>query len=242
MQANRREPLTWDMIEAHRASIGTKSFFSVEAAMLDWLIVGLHTGFRLSEWAQADPDVMKKASQGKTLWKLSRTGDSIAIIRSDVKFGKSSKGFEYVKIRYRWQKNGENGEGVLYGAASQGHPYRCPVIAMKNILRRAESLKLPADAPLAWFHDGKCRHMITDKHICLFLRAAARVAHDVVDPEELQRWSAHSIRVGACVILHEGGADPMLIKSQLRWKSDTFITYLRHTPMIAKRHSELIQK
>jgi hypothetical protein len=238
---NRREPLTWAMVDAVRSSASSKSFFSLEATMVDWLTVGMFSGFRLSEWAQADSVVSKKSSQGHTPWQLSRKRDPIAITRSDISISKGLDGLEHLTIRYRWQKNGQNGESVLYGAASLGYPYRCPVIAMRNILRRAESLGVPADAPLAWFLAGKTKYLITDKHICSVLRQAARDAHGVHNVHDLQRWSAHSIRVGACVLLHEKGADPMFIKSQLRWKSDTFLTYLRHTHVLALRHSALIQ-
>ena len=238
---NRREPLTWDMVDTLRSNPASKSFFSLEAAMLDWLTVGMYAGFRLSEWAQADSDVNKKTSHGQPAWKLSRKHDSIAIIRSDVSISKDPDGAEYLKIRYRWQKNGQNGESILYGAASQGYPYRCPVTAMRNILRRADSLRLPPDAPLAWFLEGQHQQLITDKYICSILRKTASNTYKIIDDEALQRWSAHSIRVGACVLLHEKGAEPLFIKSQLRWKSDTFLTYLRHTPVLAKRHSALIQ-
>lgn len=236
---NRREPLTWAMIDSLRATI--PYFFSLEAAMVDWLTVGMYSGFRLSEWAQADSIAHKLTAQGHPTWKLSRKGDSIAIIRSDISISRGLDGFEHLTIRYRWQKNGQNGESVLYGAASHGFPYRCPVIAMRNILRRADSLGISADAPLAWFSDGKAKQLITDKHITSVLRQSARKAHAISNDDDLSRWTAHSIRVGACVLLHEKGADPLFIKSQLRWKSDTFLTYLRHTHVLALRHSALIQ-
>jgi hypothetical protein len=237
--ANRREPLTWPMVDHIRSLTKSKSADSLDHAMADWLTVGMFTGFRLSEWAQADSVVAKKTSQGKTPWKLSRKHDSIAITRSDVSFGKALNGNDYVAIKYRWQKNGENGEKVLYGA-SQGNPSHCPVLAMHNIIRRAERFKIPNDAPLAWFAENKQRHLITDKHICTILRPAARAIYQIENRDDINRWSAHSIRVGACVLLHEQGAEPMLIKNQLRWRSDTFLTYLRHTPQVAFRHAALI--
>lgn len=236
----RREPLTWAMVDYLRST--STPFLSLEAAMVDWLTVGMYAGFRLSEWAQADSVVTKKSSLGHPSgWLLSRKCDSIAITRGDISISHGSDGQEHLAICYRWQKNGNNGEKVLYGAASHEHPHRCPVIAMRNILSRAEILGIPATAPLAWFLNDTGKQLITDKHICMILRRAARNAHEVLNDDDLQRWSAHSIRVGACVLLHEKGADPMFIKSQLRWKSDTFLTYLRHTHMLALRHSTLIQ-
>eukprot|EP00957_Ditylum_brightwellii_P208882 15359365-Ditylum_brightwellii.AAC.1 len=46
-------------------------------------------------------------------------------------------------------------------------------------------------------------------------------------PEDIQRLSSHSIRVGTCVLLHSSGKDGDFIKLKLRWKSDTFRLYMR---------------
>ena len=198
----------------------------------------MYTGFRLSEWAQSHSCVSKNKQKQATLWKLSRKQDSISIIKHDITFGYSIDGTQHVAIRYRWQKNGQNGEKVLYGASA--NPNRCPVIAASNILRRAELLKIPDDAPLSWFCINKERHLITDKYITKALRNAARTAHSVSNSTDLNRWSPHSIRVGACVALHEAGADTLLIQNQHRWRSDAFLVYLRHTPFVAARHSKLL--
>ncbi len=73
--------------------------------------------------------------------------DSVAITRVVITLSKGLDGLEHLTIYYRRHKNGQNGEKVLYGAASQGYPYRCPVIAMRNILRRAESLGIQITHP-----------------------------------------------------------------------------------------------
>jgi hypothetical protein len=52
----------------------------------------------------------------------------------------------------------------------------------------------------------------------------------VTDPKELEKFSSHSIRVGACVALHAAGVSKLNIKFALRWKSDSFYTYLRNLP------------
>ena len=47
----------------------------------------------------------------------------------------------------------------------------------------------------------------------------------------------HLIRIGACVLLHEHGHSTVFIKNRLRWKSDTFMDYLRDTVSLARKHA-----
>ena len=47
----------------------------------------------------------------------------------------------------------------------------------------------------------------------------------------------HSLRVGACVLLHSSNASADTIKWRLCWKSDSYRMYLRDTAAIAKTHN-----
>lgn len=60
--------------------------------------------------------------------------------------------------------------------------------------------------------------------------------------KELQLWSAHSFRVGACTLLHAMGYTGTEIKFLLRWRSDTFMDYLRNMTILSERHAETIDK
>jgi len=102
-------------------------------------------------------------------------------------------------------------------------------------------LKIPKDAPLSWFLHSDSRQLITDKHISLTLQGLAKNVYNISSIDDLKLWTPHSIRVGACVALHEAGAETLLIKNQLRWRSDAFLTYLRHTPKVAHLHTHLIE-
>jgi hypothetical protein len=53
---------------------------------------------------------------------------------------------------------------------------------------------------------------------------------------ELPRWSSHSLRVGACTILHSMGFNNTQIKWLLRWRSDAFMTYLRNLAVNSRQH------
>jgi hypothetical protein len=41
------------------------------------------------------------------------------------------------------------------------------------------------------------------------------------------------LRIGACMILFSAGLDAAQIKHRLRWKSDSFMSYLRDVPQLA---------
>ena len=53
----------------------------------------------------------------------------------------------------------------------------------------------------------------------------------------LSKWSAHSLRVGACTILHAMGFTENQIKFILQWQSSAFMVYLRSTRILADNHN-----
>ena len=54
--------------------------------------------------------------------------------------------------------------------------------------------------------------------------------YNIKASDELARYTTHSIRVGACVLLHETSQTPDFIKAHLRWRSDAYLMYLRNPP------------
>ena len=60
-------------------------------------------------------------------------------------------------------------------------------------------------------------------------------------PDDIKRFSSHSIGVGACVLLHHSGKDSKFIKLRLRWESDTFRLYLRNTTLLAGQHCKAVE-
>ena len=138
----------------------------------------------------------------------------------------------FVRIRWRTQKNLNNGETKLFAKA---HDARlCPVLAALRIILCFERLG-DADGVLGLAKRG----YLTDKVITKELRlAAAVVLGEEVTKEELQQYTPHSIRICACVLLHEQGHSGVFIKDRLRWRSDTYMDYLRDTPRLARQHAD----
>ena len=82
---------------------------------------------------------------------------------------------------------------------------------------------------------------IDDIHIKTILQEAAKQVYGIKCKKELARFSSHSIRVGACVLLHAQNISAEDIKFRLRWRSDSFRMYLRNIIQLAERHKDAIR-
>lgn len=69
------------------------------------------------------------------------------------------------------------------------------------------------------------------------LQFLATRTYDLTEKEDISRYTCHSLRVGACVLLHMSNASPDTIKLRLRWKSDSYLMYLRDTVKLASSHN-----
>jgi hypothetical protein len=54
------------------------------------------------------------------------------------------------------------------------------------------------------------------------------------------RYTGHSLRIGATVILYCGGAKDLEIQNRLRWRSLTFLDYLRNIPQSEVNHMHIL--
>ena len=104
--------------------------------------------------------------------------------------------------------------------------------------------KLPTLTPMAVYKcpTTSCPRFIIAREIETHMRSIAATVygfHPKRDVQQLQKWSAHSLRVGACTLLHASGVSASQIKFLLRWRSDAFMVYLRNTVPLAKRQNEI---
>eukprot|EP00957_Ditylum_brightwellii_P042891 3247012-Ditylum_brightwellii.AAC.1 len=72
------------------------------------------------------------------------------------------------------------------------------------------------------------------------LQSVAKSLYNLTNLEDTRRFSSHSIRVGACVLLHSLGKDGEFIKLRLHWKSETFRFYLRSTTLLVGQHCSAV--
>ena len=247
---NRREPLTPKMLlHLHMCVDGEDS---LSAALADWATMGINLGLRKSEWCQEQhekgPGGVKRAPDATPLAMIGDDGvfydDHNRRITGDVD---SIPGIpKKLKQTFRWQKNGQNGEMKTL-LRNDEEPHKCPCRAWKRILQRAKRLGVPPGHPVAVFAQKSKRNLastfklVVDKDVEKSLRNTARDVYNITSKKDLQRFSCHSYRVGACVQLHAAGIDPEDIKFRLRWRSDTFRDYLRDIDVVALRHLQAME-
>jgi hypothetical protein len=86
---------------------------------------------------------------------------------------------------------------------------------------------------------GKVIYLTSNK-IAELLRKAVKEVRPDTTSDKLKRYSAHSLRVWACVLLDEAGKLPDYIKKRLRWLGDSFRMYLRDTAIIQHQHVDAL--
>ena len=241
---NRREMITdgmmrWLLNESKRRHEDNEL-----AAIVDWLILGRYTGFRQSEWCQTSQSSFKRIEE----WPGQ---PPLAFIMSDIIFMDKNKrrinltsstshdDVFYIAIRWRKQKNGENGEEITF-ARDLANPAFCPVLATLRIVTRARRLGTPADVPIGVFSKKGQRLYISASLVAKYLRLAASTVLNIsLKDEYINRWSTHSVRVTAANLLHRERFADSFIQKRLRWKSTSFLDYLRNTFYAAEQHAGL---
>jgi hypothetical protein len=106
---------------------------------------------------------------------------------------------------------------------------------------RARWLNWPDDMPVAVYKTKKGKVIyLTGNIIAVLLRKAVKKVCPDTTPDKLKRYSAHSLRVWACVLRDEAGKFPDYIKKRLHWLGDSFRMYLRDTAIIQHQHVDAL--
>ena len=244
--SNRRSPLTPRMIKsAHEEPQCHPD--ALNTALLDWLILNMYLGARKCEWCQ-DASYLKKhrtfsknidgSSQAFTLEDFEFLGTGNKRVKINTVFHEESS-ITGVRIRWKFQKNNDNGQKLTY-FINKLSPKMCPVMAARNICARAMRLRIDPKGPIAIYSPRpgttKC-HFINNILVEKRLQFLATRTYDLTEKEDMARYTCHSLRVGACVLLHTSNASPDTIKLRLRWKSDSYLMYLRDTVKLASNHN-----
>ena len=112
---------------------------------------------------------------------------------------------KFVHIKCRFQKNGNNGEIIPFARNNLRVKF-CPVRAAFRIVKRAKRLKHSTILPLAVSQSPNIRikscSYLTSKLVHKHLKLAAKSAHGITAAADLKKFTPHSPRVGACVLLH----------------------------------------
>lgn len=140
--------------------------------------------------------------------------------------------------------NGNHGD-FKFQTRNFDNPHLCSVcnwleIAARFICLRGSSI---FDKQLAVCYNTKTKSVcnVTSSLATTAMRLLSNKVYGLTD-KELKLFSRHSIRVGACCALFAQGFSPDFIKRCLRWKSDSWQTYVRDLLVIAQNTMLLYQK
>jgi hypothetical protein len=223
------------------------------AALQDWFTIGLFAGLRKSEWNQ-DAGASAIGSQKRNIFQETQAfcaidfhfalSNGARVVGLDV-LTMPAELVTKLRITFRTQKNGANGQDKLF--ARNSNPQGCCCIrAAIRVMERFQRLRGSSDltTPLAIFlsSDGQCKLITADLVERVMRDLAAKVYHldPVKDKAALSLWSCHSLRVGACVILHGMGFNETQIQFMLRWRSNAFMTYLRNLTVLSQGQNTAI--
>jgi hypothetical protein len=245
--ARQRSPLDSKMYaEMLRRSNASRSLDSEHHTLFDATTIGRYLGPRVSEFAQTTDKTVDyhvypsgrrviKAFIANDFQFIDETGQVI-IELSDTSIDVVNR----VRVTWRIQKNRQNNQKVTL-SCDKSNPTICPVLAALRLVFRARRLSQPDSMPVACYLKKDALAYLTGSRIALHFRAAARAVRPNISKDDEQRYSAHSLRVWACVLLDEAGKSPDYIKKRLRWMGDSFRMYLRDTHVIQDQHREALR-
>jgi hypothetical protein len=245
--AVQRYPLNSEILaKLATTASSSRSIDSEKNLMFDMTCLGRFIGPRVSEYAQTSA---KKVDyhvypSGKRVIKAFTANDFVFFDKSghtlDLTDDSGLDQAHRVKITWRIQKNRRNGQKITLSGEKTCVTV-CAVRAAGRMVLRARRLGQPDDMPLACYSYKGTLHYLTGKRIAHLFRKAVKAIHPKTPEAELQRYSAHSLRVWACVLLDEAGMSPEFIMARLRWMGNSFRMYLRDTGIIQDKHRDVLR-
>jgi hypothetical protein len=146
-----------------------------------------------------------------------------------------------VQITWRIQKNCQKGQKIKLSAGTK-NPALCPVRGALRMVMRATHLGQPDDMPVPCYRTKKAPLLyITSTRIATLIRKAVKKVRQSTLDDDLKKYSAHSLRVWACVLLDKAGMSPSFIQKSLCWLGDLFKMYLHDTKAIQDKHLTALQ-
>ena len=247
--ARQRSPISKEMyVEiAKRAEASQKD--SEDSVLFDCFNLIRVGGFRVAEYAQKTQNKINEFEYGSgnkvvkafipTDWSFYNATRRLMTLHSLDGYGDLPK---KLKIIFRIQKNRKNGQSITF-AADDKHPHICPVRLAYRIFLRSKRLGQSDSQPMGVYenHQGLVKYLTGNK-ISEVLQAIAKKCHPDLTKDEILRFSSHSGRVWAVVLLDEAGMNPDFIKSRLRWMGESYRLYLRDTAILQRKHIAALEQ
>jgi len=233
--------------ELKKMAQASKSPDSEKNVLFDVTCIGRFLGPRVSEYAQTSPTKIDYHvyPSGKRVIKAFIADDFVfldklgKIIDSQSLTDESIDAVTKLRCTWRIQKNRRNGQAITLSSDDK-HPRLCPVRAALRLVLRARRCGQPDDRPVACYKAKDKLVYLTGKRVAALFREAVKTIYPNMSSVERARYSAHSLRVWACVLLDELGMSPHFIMSRLRWMGNSFRMYLRDTNVIQEKHLDIL--
>ncbi len=248
--ARQRSPITREMFSALLDLAKRSPLDSVEAVFADWFTFIRITSLHCAEYAQKTQSAFDKHEypSGKrvikafipTDWKFYDSSGALICIHS---LNSNPQEFpKKLKVTFWIQKNRQNGQSITL-VANGAHPDICPAQATYWIFLRSKRLGQSDSEPMSVLVNkfGITRYLTGNK-IQDVLRSIARAVHPDLTEDEIKRFSSHSGRVWALVLLNEVGMLPAFMTSRLRWMGDSYKLYLRDTSILQHKQVDALSK
>ncbi len=233
--------------ELQRAASSSHSCDSDQNLLFDILTLPRFIGPCISEYAQTTQDKVDYHvyPSGTRVIKAFTANDFVFYDKNSqvlTKIDDSSLDLAAsVQITWRIQKNRQNDQKIKL-SVDKKNPAICPIRGALRMVMRARRLAQPDDMPVACYRTKKAPLLfITGSRIATLLRKAVKKVQPSISADDLKKYSAHSLRVWACVLLDKAGMSPPFIQKYLCWLGDLFKMYLRDMKAIQDKHLAALQ-
>ncbi len=95
---------------------------------------------------------------------------------------------------------------------------------------------------MVFLNHHRNKKYLTGNKIAKILQTVARLVHPDLSKDKISRFSLHSGRVWALVLLDEAGMPPKFVQFRLRWLGESYRLYLHDTLVIQNKHLNAINK
>lgn len=246
--ARRRQPLSNETITVVLREAKNSHQDSLEALVGDIIRVASQVGPRAAEIVQktASKHEVHTYPSGKKVTKAMTTENfKFLDARGRIIKNTSTRNRKAIlKMKQKWpiQKNRRNNEELSY-TINKENPDMCVITGVLGMIDRAARLEQEPNLPFAVYSDKSGnRKYLTAGKLTEHIRKCVKKAHPDMSDEEIKLFSCHSLRVWACMLLHQMGKSGDYIRVRLRWLSEAYRIYLRDSDESAKQHNEALSK
>jgi hypothetical protein len=224
--------------ELQRATSSSHSCNSNQNLLFDTMTLARFIGPRVSEYAQTTQDKVDYHvyPSGTCVIKAFTANDFVIYDKNGhipKKIDNSSLILAAsVQITWCIQNNCQNSQKIKLSADTK-NPAICLVQGALRMVMRVHCLAQPDNMPVACYRTKKAPLLfITGSRIATLLREAVKKVQPSTLADDLKKYSTHSFRVWACVLLDEVGMSSSFIQNRLHWLGDSFKIYLHDTKAI----------